>query len=79
MNTLIRYYKSTTHPRKPYRVELAVQSGELSCTLDIHGRFKNQREASEIARNIACRMGEYTEEWGRVVVESEPPTIETID
>ena len=79
MTTLIRYYKSMTHPRKPWRVELAVHSGDLSCTLDLHGRFKNQREASETARNIACRMGEYREEWGRVVVESEPPNIVTID
>lgn len=79
MHVKIRYYKSTQHPRKPYRVEFDIQNGDLSCTLDVHGRFKSQREASETARNIACRLGEYSEEWGRVVVETTPPKIETID
>ena len=79
MKVKIKYYKSTQHPRKPYRVEFDIDNGDLSCTLDMHGRFKNQREAAERARNIACRLGEFNESWGRVVVEDAPPDITTID
>ena len=81
MNTVIHYYYSTQkkHKKKPLRIEFDIQSGDLSCTMDVHGRFKNQRDASEVARNIACRLGTYSEEWGRIVVESEPPQITTLD
>ena len=75
----VRYYKSTIHPRKPWRIEIDVQAGDLSCTLDVHGRFANQRLAAETARNIATRFDTYTEEWGRLVVESNPPDITTLD
>lgn len=76
---IVHYYFSTHHKRKPYRVEIRVDAGELSCTLDVHGRFENQRKASETARNIACLFDSYKEEWGRIVVEDTPPDIRTID
>ena len=76
---LVHYYYSTKHKRKPYRVEIGIEAGDLSCTLDLHGRYATQRDACEVARNIATRFDSYTEEWGRIVVEDTPPKIETID
>lgn len=75
----IHYYYSTKHPRKPFRLEVEVVGADVSYTLDCHGRFRNQREASEVGRDIGCRYDTWSEDWGRIVTENEPPKIETID
>jgi hypothetical protein len=64
---------------KPFRISLEVSGGDLKYAMDVHGRFRNQREASYTGRDIGARYDSYKEEWGRVVVEQEPPQIELID
>lgn len=79
MHAKIHYYYSTKHPRKPIRIEVEVSGGDISYTMDVHGRFPTQREASYIGRDIGARYDTYSEEFGRMVVEDMPPKIETID
>lgn len=79
MHCTISYMFSTLHPRKPIRIEATVSGGDLSYVLECHGRFKNQREASYVGRDIAARYDSYTEKWGRIAVSDEPPEIVTID
>ena len=79
MNAHIHYYYSTRHPRKPYRIEAEISGGELAYTIDVHGRFRSQREASEVGRDIGCRYDTWSEDWGRVVTQDTPPEITTLD
>ena len=81
MNATMHYYYSTQpkHRKKPIRIEVEVNGGDLHYTMDVHGRFKNQREASYVGRDIGARYDTYNEEWGRIVVESQPPNITTLD
>ena len=79
MHCKIHYYYSTRHPRKPIRIEATISGGDLSYTIDVHGRFANQREASYVGRDLGARYDSYSEEFGRLVVEDTPPAIETID
>lgn len=79
MTCIIRYLYSTRHPRKPIRVEAEVCGGDMRYVMEIHGRFKTQREASYVGRDIGARYDSYTEEFGRITVEEQPPKIETID
>ena len=77
----LHYYYSTKHPRKPIRLEVTLvdDAGEELAVLDVHGRFATQREASEIGRTIGSQFDGYTENYGRITVESVPPQIETVD
>lgn len=93
MKAHVHYYYSTRHPRKPIRVEVTlyretgktivnddgciVDELEDVATMDVHGRFATQREAGEVGRAIGCAFDSYTESYGRMTVESEPPQIKT--
>ena len=81
MNANIHYYYSTQpkHRKKPIRIEVEVGGGSMGYTIDVHGRFATQREASYVGRDIGARYDTFSEEWGRIVVEDKPPVIETID
>lgn len=72
-------YKMDKRYTKPFRISAEVSGGELKYAFAVHGRFANQREASYVGRDIGARYDTYSEEWGRVVVEAEPPVIDTLD
>jgi len=79
MKAGIHYYYSTKHPRKPIRLEVTLvddQGGEVA-TMDVHGRFATQREASEIGKMIDAAFDSYDESFGRITVEQQPPKITT--
>ena len=80
MKAFVHYYYSTRHPRKPIRIDVVVMDGdEIAYTLDVHGRFATQYEASMVGRSIAHRYEEHEEDYGRITVEDMPPTITTVD
>jgi hypothetical protein len=80
MKAHVRYIRSNQHPRKPVRVEVSYtyDDGRQS-THDCHGRFRNEREATEWVQPIVSRVdAQFTSEYGRMIVEDMPPKIVTL-
>lgn len=78
MKAHVHYYYSTRH-RKPIRVEITLTGDDDAemAVLDCHGRYSTLREASEVGKAIGGSFDSYTESYGRMTVESEPPQIKT--
>ena len=80
MKARLHYYYSTLHKAKPIRLEVTLLDdlGNEACVMDVHGRFSSQRKATATGKLIGAAFDSYEESFGRMTVEKEPPTIETI-